>query len=139
MNHATEPTPSASPGGSRQPTGSLLAMAHGVIAREGQRTRPAVTKTGRRGARGLPLRLRLAPAAAEPLRELPARVRAEVVALLVNAALAGVPVERLVGFRQELKNLGLLINQSLRVSCGQSVNVEAVERVAGVISKLIQR
>jgi len=132
MNHATEPTPSASPGGSRQPAGALMAMARGVIAREGQRTR-------RRGARGLPLRLRLAPAAAEPLRELPMRVRAEVVALLVNAALAGVPLAQLVGYRQELKNLGLLLNQSLRVSRGVACDVEAVERAVEVISKLIQR
>lgn len=136
MNNATEHTPSASQG-QRQPANYLLAMALDVAARECQRqpTRP----TAKRKARGQQVRLRLAQATAEQLRPLPARVRGEVVTMLVNAALAGVPVERLVGYRQELKNLGLLVNQSLRVSRGQSCDVVAVERAAAVISKLIQR
>jgi len=137
MNTTTDHTPSASPPEHRTPTGSLLAMAHGVIAREGQRkpVRPAPAKR----ARGQQVRLRLAPAAAEQLRPLPARVRAEVATLTLNAALAGVPVTDLVGYRQQLVNLGNLINQSLRVSRGQSFDVVAVERAAEVISKLIQR
>lgn len=67
------------------------------------------------------------------------RVRAEVVALLVNSALAGVPVGQLVGYRQELKNLGLLLNQSLRVSRGVACDAVVVAKAAEVIQKLIQR
>ena len=96
------------------------------------------TRTGRRHP-GQQVRLRLGQNAATQLRELPARVRSEVVTLTVNAALAGVPVVQLVGYRQQLVNLGNLINQSLRVSRGQSVNVEAVKQAAEVIQKLIQR
>jgi NAD-dependent DNA ligase len=66
-------------------------------------------------------------------------VRSEVVTLTVNAALAGVPVAQLVGYRQQLVNLGNLINQSLRASRGRVADVVAVERAADVISKLIQR
>lgn len=107
-------------------------MAREVIAKERRRT---ATKR----ARGQQVRLRIAPAAAEQLQPLPARVRAEVVTLLINSALAHVPIERLAGFRQELKNLGLLLNQSLRVSRGQSCDVVAVKSAAEVINKLIQR
>lgn len=114
-------------------------MALAVAAREKQGTRTAPSKAGKRGARGQQVRLRLAPATAEQLRPLPARVRAEVAAITLNAALAGVPVVQLVGYRQELKNLGLLLNQSLRVSCGQSCDVAAVAAVVAVIKNLIQR
>jgi hypothetical protein len=64
-----------------------------------------------------------------------------VLTLLVNATLGkqGIEVASLAGFRQELKNLGLLLNQSLRVSQGQVFNVEAVEKVVAVIQQLTQR
>jgi len=142
MNTNPAHTPSASPGSERQPANPLLAMALNVAARasQGQPVRPAsaTVTTGRR-ARGQQVRLRLGQHAATQLRELPARVRSEVVTLTVNAALAGVPVAQLVGYRQQLVNLGNLINQSLRASRGRVADVVAVERAADVISKLIQR
>ena len=99
------------------------------------------TATNTRSKNGMAMRLRLEPAAAQKLRELPATVRAEVLTLLVNASLGkqGIEVASLAGYRQELKNLGLLINQSLRVSRGQTVNVVAVEQVVEVINRLTQR
>lgn len=122
------------------------ATAHTTTARQGSERQPerpatatAATKSARRRAPGQQVRLRLGQAAAEQLRGLPARVRSEVATLAINAALAGVPVARLVGYRQELKNLGLLINQSLRVSRGQSCDVEALAQAVGVVLKLTQR
>jgi len=97
--------------------------------------------TNSRSKNGMAIRLKIEPAAAQKLRELPATVRAEVLTLLVNATLGkqGIEVASLAGFRQELKNLGLLLNQSLRVSQGQVFNVEAVEKVVAVIQQLTQR
>jgi hypothetical protein len=95
--------------------------------------------TGRQKAHGQQVRLRLTPATADQLNGLPARIRAEVATMALNCALAGIPVAEVVGYRRELKNLGLLLNQSLRISRGQSVNVEAVERVVDVIEKLTNR
>ena len=99
------------------------------------------TATNTRSKNGLAMRLRIEPAAAQKLRELPATVRAEVLTLLVNATLGkqGVQVESLIGYRQELKNLGILINQSLRLSHGQTVNVATLQQVVEVISQLTQR
>ena len=95
--------------------------------------------TARPGATRKQVRLRLGQATAEQLRCLPHGVRAEVVTLVVNAALARVPVSQLVGYRQELKNLGLLLNQSLRSSRGKSVDVVALAKVVEVVNKLMMR
>jgi hypothetical protein len=99
------------------------------------------TATNTRSKNGLAMRLRIEPAAAQKLRELPATVRAEVLTLLVNASLGkqGIELASLIGYRQELKNLGLLLNQSLRVSHGQTVNVATLQQVVEVISQLTQR
>jgi hypothetical protein len=146
MNTATAQPTSASQEGERKQRETLAALVRLVTARpkdERQPERPATAtaapKSAWRRAPGQQVRLRLGQAAAEQLRELPARVRSEVATLAINAALAGVPVARLVGCRQELKNLGLLLNQSLRVSRGQSVNVEALAQAVGVVQKLSQR
>ena len=85
------------------------------------------------------VRLRLTPAVAQELHALPHQARAEAVAMLVNAGLAGVSVVQLLGYRQELKNLGLLINQSLRLNRGQAVNVVALEKAMDIVNKLITR
>ena len=90
---------------------------------------------------GQQIKLRLEPAAAQKLRQLPASVRAEVLALLINAALGqqAIEIASLAGYRQELKNLGLLLNQSLRLSCGQTFDVAAVEKTVAVIQQLTTR
>ena len=85
------------------------------------------------------VRLRLGKATAEQLRQLPHAVRAEVVTLAVNAALAGVAVPELVGYRQELRNLGTLINQSLKFSRGVLTNPVAVEKVVQLINQLVKQ
>jgi len=87
------------------------------------------------------MRLRIEPSAVQKLRELPPTVRAEVLTLLVNATLGtqGVDVASLVGYRQELRNLGILINQSLRLSHGQTVNVATLQQAVELLNQLTQR
>jgi len=99
------------------------------------------TTPNTRSKNGQQIKLRLEPAVAQKLRELPPALRAEVVALIINASLGkqGVQVASLTGYRQELKNLGLLLNQSLRLSHGQAFDVVVVEQVVEVINQLTQR
>lgn len=145
MNADTGHPTSASQGEQRPNLAALVRMVTAAAKPKNERqpTRSAPPSTAAtntmRKAHGQQVRLRLSPTVALQLRDLPARARAEVIALVTNAALAKVPIVQLVGYRQELKNLGLLLNQSLRVSSGRSVNVEAVARVGEVISRLIQR
>ena len=85
------------------------------------------------------VRLRLTPTLATQLHALPHRARAEAVALTLNASLAGIDVARLLGYRQQLVNLGNLINQSLRVSRGQLVNLVALQQAMAVLKQLTQK
>jgi hypothetical protein len=85
------------------------------------------------------VRLRLTPTVAGQLHALNHKARAEVVALIVNAALAGIDVKQLLGARQELRNLGLLINQSLRVSRGTETNVVVLNQAVEVINNLTKK
>lgn len=85
------------------------------------------------------IRLRLTPSAAEQLAGLHYTVRAEIVALLVTTGLMDVDPAQLVGARQELVNLGRLLNQSLRVACGTAFDVSVAQRAVSIINALTKR
>lgn len=79
------------------------------------------------------IRIRLSSNAAESLLTFPPRMRSRVVSMLVTAGLTNVDLAELLSARKELSALGNLLNQSLRISWGESVDEVALR---GVIKKL---
>ena len=122
------PATTATAGGSG--TGSASKSATGGDSNTGLQQ----TKGARRQ-----VRLRLTPAVATQLAELPHTTRAEVVALLVNAGLNGIDATCLVGQRQELVNLGRLLNQSLRVIRGHAFDVASAYRAVAILNSLTEK
>lgn len=105
----------------------------------GEPAHPGMATANTRRKRGLQLRLRLSPALAQQLRPLPATVRGELATLTLQAALAGVAVADLAGYRQQLADLALLIQQSLILSGGQLTNITAVEKATALLNQLSRR
>ena len=81
-------------------------------------------------------RARLPKDLAGPLTALPRGIRGRTVGLILLAHNQGLDIQKLVGAASELRRLGVLLNQSLRVSSGSSVDAqalrEAVQKVKGL-------
>lgn len=57
-------------------------------------------------------------------------------AFIILAHIGGMEVNKLIEAAKELRRLGVLINQSLRVSGGQNVDMEALNLAAKRINNL---
>ena len=79
------------------------------------------------------LRIRLSDNAARRLLTLPPRARSRAVSLLVTSGIEGINLEALLLARRELASLGSLLNQSLRLSWGESADGDALR---GILKKL---
>ena len=81
-------------------------------------------------------RARLPKDLAGPLMSLPRGIRGRTVGLILLAHNQGLDIQKLVAAAAELRRLGVLLNQSLRVSSGSSVDEqslrEAVQKVKGL-------
>jgi hypothetical protein len=81
-------------------------------------------------------RARLPQALAGPLMALPRGIRGRTVGLILLAHNQGLDIQKLVSAATELRRLGVLLNQSLRVSRGSSVDAQAlrdaVQKVKGL-------
>jgi len=60
-------------------------------------------------------------------------LRGRTIAFIIIAHTRGLDVQKLIEAASEMRRLGVLINQSLRVSRGTSVDINAVESVAKLI------
>ena len=81
-------------------------------------------------------RPRLPNGLAAQLKALPPSVRGRTVAFIILAHIGGMEVNKLIEAAKELRRLGVLINQSLRVSGGQNVDMEALNLAAKRINNL---
>jgi hypothetical protein len=81
-------------------------------------------------------RARLPNALAAQLTTLPPGLRGRTVALIVQAHVTGLDVQKLVASASELRRLGVLINQSLRLSGGRGVDVVALQGAAKKVNQL---
>jgi hypothetical protein len=81
-------------------------------------------------------RARLPKALAEQLQALPPGLRGRTVAFIVLAHTGGLDVRQLVAASTELHRLGVLLNQSLRVSAGRGVDVPTLHEAVGKIALL---
>ena len=81
-------------------------------------------------------RPRLPNGLAAQLKALPPSVRGRAVAFIIQAHAAGLDVKKMTESAMELRRLGVLLNQSLRVSGGRKVDVEALELAVKRINSL---
>lgn len=81
-------------------------------------------------------RARLPLALAAQLNALQPGLRGRTVALILLAHTTGLDLRQLVGSAPELRRLGVLINQSLRLSRGRGVDLPAVDQAAKKVSAL---
>ena len=81
-------------------------------------------------------RARLPMGLASQLMSLPRGIRGRTVALVLQAHTGGLDIQELVQAADQLRRLGVLLNQSLRISRGAEVDMEAlqeaVEKVKGL-------
>ena len=81
-------------------------------------------------------RSRLPQTLAGQIMALPRNLRGRTVAFIILAHTTGLDLKKLVSSADELRRLGVLLNQSLRVSRGSSVDAqalrEAVQKVKGL-------
>ena len=81
-------------------------------------------------------RARLPNTLAAQLTTLPPGLRGRTVALIVLAHTTGLDLQKLVASASELRRLGVLINQSLRLSGGRAVDVVALQAAAKKVNQL---
>ena len=81
-------------------------------------------------------RPRLPNGLAAQFKALPPSVRGRAVAFIILAHTAGLNVKDMTESASELRRLGVLLNQSLRVSGGRKVDVEALELAVKRINSL---
>jgi hypothetical protein len=81
-------------------------------------------------------RARLPLTLAAQLNALQPGLRGRTVALILLAHTTGLDLQKLVASAPELRRLGVLINQSLRLSRGRGVDLPAVEEAAKKVSAL---
>jgi hypothetical protein len=81
-------------------------------------------------------RARLPNDLAGQLMALPPGLRGRTMALVVLAHVQGLDLQKLVESASELRRLGVLLNQSLRVSRAQSVDGAALEQAAKKVNDL---
>jgi len=81
-------------------------------------------------------RARLPKDLAGPLMALPRGIRGRTVGLILLAHNQGLDIQKLVAAASEMRRLGVLLNQSLRVSRGTSVDTDAVASAVKLIGGL---
>ena len=81
------------------------------------------------------LRVRLPRSQAARWLALPPPVRAKAVALVMATA-GNIDLAELAAMRRELINLGTLINQSLKLSHGSTINEAALNECVSLLSRL---
>lgn len=81
-------------------------------------------------------RARLPQALAAQLQALPPGLRGRTVAFIVLTHTTGLDVQKLVAASSELHRLGVLLNQSLRISAGRDMDVSALHEAAKKINQL---
>jgi hypothetical protein len=81
-------------------------------------------------------RARLPMPLAQQLMQLPPGLRGRTMALIALAHAQGLDLQKLVTSASELRRLGVLLNQSLRVSRGLSVDVPALQETAKKVDAL---
>lgn len=81
-------------------------------------------------------RARLPNDLAQQLMQLPPGLRGRTMALIALAHVQGLDLQKLVESADQLRRLGVLINQSLRVSRGASVDIPALEQTAKRVNAL---
>lgn len=81
-------------------------------------------------------RARLPNDLARHLMQLPPGLRGRTVAFIVLAHSTGLDVQKLVASSNELRRLGVLINQSLRLSHGASVDTPSLSEAAKKVNAL---
>jgi hypothetical protein len=84
----------------------------------------------------LQLRIRLPEPLAKELEAFPPRMRGRLLSLLWLERKQGVDLNALLSMRQELANLGNLLNQSLRLNQGRMVDTEALRKVIELLRRL---
>jgi hypothetical protein len=82
------------------------------------------------------IRIRLPAPLAKELEAYPPQVRGRLLSLLWLERKEGLDLNALLSMRQELANLGNLLNQSLRISQGQWVHIESLQKVIELIRRL---
>ena len=82
------------------------------------------------------IRIRLPAPLAKELEAFPPQVRGRILSLLWLEQKHGVDLNALLSMRQELVNLGNLFNQCLRLSHGQWVNTEILQKVIELLRRL---
>jgi len=83
------------------------------------------------------LRVRLPRSQAARWLALPPSIRAKAVALVMASA-GNIDLAELAAMRRELTNLGTLINQSLKLSHGSTVNEAALNKCVSLLSSLLK-
>ena len=81
-------------------------------------------------------RARLPKDLAGPLMALPRGIRGRTVGLILLAHNQGLDIQKLVAAASEMRRLGVLLNQSLRVSRGNSVDTDALASAVKLIGGL---
>ena len=81
-------------------------------------------------------RARLPKDIAMPLKALPRGIRGRTVGIILLAHNQGLDIPKLVAAASEMRRLGVLLNQSLRVSRGTSVDTDALASAVKLIGGL---
>lgn len=85
----------------------------------------------------LQLRIRLSKGSAQRFLSLPPRSRSRVVSFLLASVQDGLDLTELLQARRELISLGVLINQSLRLSWGQTTDAVALRELLKKLQKIL--
>ena len=84
------------------------------------------------------LRIRLTDQTARRLLTLPPRARCRAASMMISATMDNIDLGELFAMRRELVALGNLLNQSLRLSWGGSVDESALRGVVEKLGGLLQ-
>ena len=84
------------------------------------------------------IRIRLTDQTARRLLTLSPRARCRAASLMISATMDNIDLDELLAMRRELVALGNLLNQSLRLSWGASVDESALRGVVKKLGGLLQ-
>lgn len=85
----------------------------------------------------LQIRIRLSKGVASRFASLPPRSRSRAVSFLLASVQEGLDLAELLQARRELISLGVLINQSLRLSWGQSTDGVALHALMKILQRIL--
>lgn len=81
-------------------------------------------------------RARLPVGLAAQLQALPPGLRGRTIAVVLLAHVQGLDLPQLIAAANDLRRLGVLLNQSLRASAGRGVDVVALQQAAKKVNQL---